>query len=219
MTLKLYTYFRSTAAYRVRIALNLKGLEYESLYINLKTGEQRRSDFLQVNPQGLLPVLEHDGLRITQSGAIIAYLQELYPEPNLAPEDLKGRTIARQISLIIANDIHPINNLRVLQYLQNELSVDDAEKLDWYNHWVHAGFEPLEAILSKSAGHFCIGDKVSIADTCLVPQVYNAERFGLDLSSYPNIIRVNANCLELDAFDKARPELQEDCPQELRLQA
>lgn len=216
MQMKLYTYFRSTAAYRVRIALNYKGIDYQPIYVNLKQGEQQLQQFLEVNPQGLVPVLEHDGFRITQSGAILAYLQELQPSPSLAPEDLRERVMAREIGMLILNDIHPLNNLRVLKYLSNQLNVDEAAKLKWYHHWIHEGFRALEKILAKSAGRYCVGDAVSVADTCLVPQVYNAERFEVDLSAYANIMMVNENCLKLSAFDKARPEKQLDCPPELR---
>lgn len=217
--MKLYTYFRSTAAYRVRIVLNYKELDYEPVYVNLKEGEQTSQQFLDVNPQGLVPVLEHDGQRITQSGAIIAHLGEVYPEPSLVPSTLQGRDIAREIALLVVNDIHPLNNLRVLKYLENELKVDEKARQAWYHHWVHAGFGALEKILQRSAGQYCIGDEVSIADTCLVPQVYNAQRFKADLAGYPNILRINTNCLKLSAFDLARPEKQEDCPQELRMSA
>ncbi|WP_275288120.1 maleylacetoacetate isomerase [Halomonas elongata] len=209
----LYGYFRSSAAYRVRIALNLKNLAYDQAPINLVKGEQRDDAFLAHNPQGLVPVLEtDDGLRLTQSLAICEYLEERHPEPALLPEHPADRARVRALSQVVACEIHPLDNLRVLKYLVNELGVDDDAKQTWYRHWIHQGFSALEAMLSREAGSgdFCHGDAPTLADVCLVPQVFNAERFECDLSAYPRIRRITENARTLDAFRLAAPGEQPD---------
>lgn len=211
--MKLYGYFRSSAAYRVRIALNLKGLAYEQLAVNLADGEQRGVDNLARNPQGLVPVLEtDDGTRLTQSLAICEYLDERYPEPPLLPADAAERARVRALAQAIACEIHPLNNLKVLKYLTGELGVSDEARLGWYRHWVSEGFDALETRLADSpaTGAFCHGDTPTLADACLVPQVFNARRFDCDLSAYPTIRRIIERCATLDAFQRAAPAAQPD---------
>ncbi len=214
--MKLYGYFRSSAAYRVRIALNLKGLAYEQSAVNLVSGEQRGVDNLARNPQGLVPVLEtDDGIRLIQSLAICEYLDERWPEPPLLPSDAAGRARVRALSQLIASEIHPINNLRVLKYLTGELGVDEESKLTWYRHWIHEGFGALERLLADSpeTGEFCHGDMPTLVDMCLVPQVFNARRFDCDLSDYPTILRIANHCDTLKSFADARPDCQPDARQ------
>ncbi|MEQ4537747.1 MAG: maleylacetoacetate isomerase [Billgrantia sp.] len=209
----LYGYFRSSAAYRVRIALNLKGLAYEQVAVNLVKGEQRAEENLARNPQGLVPVLEtDDGTRLTQSLAICEYLEERHPEPALLPGDPSGRARVRSLAQLVACEIHPLNNLKVLKYLVHELKLDEAAKLAWYRHWIAEGFTALEARLAGEAatGAFCHGDSPSLADVCLVPQVFNAERFECDLSAYPTIRRIAERCRAMEAFAKAAPGAQPD---------
>ncbi|MCE8031472.1 maleylacetoacetate isomerase [Halomonas daqingensis] len=209
----LYGYFRSSAAYRVRIALNLKGLAYEQVAVNLVKGEQRAEENLARNPQGLVPVLEtDDGTRLTQSLAICEYLEERHPEPALLPGDPAGRARVRSLAQLVACEIHPLNNLKVLKYLVHELKLDEAAKLAWYRHWIAEGFTALEARLAGEAatGAFCHGDSPSLADVCLVPQVFNAERFECDLSAYPTIRRIAERCRAMEAFAKAAPGAQPD---------
>jgi maleylpyruvate isomerase len=208
----LYDYWRSSAAYRVRIALGLKGLAYQRRAVNLRAGEQRSPGFLEINAQGLVPVLEDDGVRLTQSLPILNYLEERYPEPALLPPDLPGRATARAIAVAIACEIHPLNNLRVLQYLERDLGLDEAARLAWYRHWVAEGFRAIETTLEETAGAFCLGDQPTLADVCLVPQVYNARRYDCDLTPYPTIRRVDQRCGELDGFARAAPERQPDAP-------
>lgn len=208
--MKLSTYFRSTAAYRVRLALNLKGIEHELSPLNLFTGEQKSTEFLALNPDGLLPVLQVGNDYLTQSMAILEYLEEVYPQTNLLPKDPLQRAYVRALAQTIVSDIHPLNNLRVQKYLSNELGVGDDNKLQWYHHWVAIGFTALETRLSQTAGAFCVGDNVSHADVCLVPQVYNAHRFDCPMEDYPTINRINQDCLKLLAFAKATPEQQAD---------
>ena len=209
----LYGYFRSSAAYRARIALNLKGLDYNQAPVNLVKGEQRGKANLARNSQGLVPVLEtSEGAQLTQSLAICEYLDEMYPEPALLPADAEGRARVRALAQLVACEIHPLNNLKVLKYLVGELGVDDEAKLGWYRHWIAEGFQALEAQLTAEAGSgdFCHGNSPSLADICLVPQVFNAERFECDLSPYPMIRRIAANCRALPAFAEAAPEAQPD---------
>ncbi|WFM71453.1 maleylacetoacetate isomerase [Halomonas sp. CKK8] len=209
----LYGYFRSSAAYRVRIALNLKGVDYDQSPVNLVKGEQREAANLGRNPQGMVPSLGTDeGVTLTQSMAICEYLDERYPEPPLLPADVTERARVRALAQVVACEIHPLNNLRVLKHLVGELGVDDEAKLAWYRHWIAEGFQALESMLTAEAGtgDFCHGDTPTLADICLVPQVYNAERFECDLSAYPRIQRITDNCRELPAFRQAAPEAQPD---------
>ncbi|MDI5919374.1 maleylacetoacetate isomerase [Halomonas sp. LR5S13] len=209
----LYGYFRSSAAYRVRIALNLKGLAYDQVPVNLVKGEQRTEANVARHPQGLVPTLEtDDGVQLIQSLAICEFLDEVHPEPPLLPADAEGRARVRALAQLVACEIHPLNNLRVLKYLVGELGVDDDTKLAWYRHWIIEGFDALETLLKRElgTGDFCHGDTPTLADLCLVPQVFNAERFACDLSAYPTIQRITANCRALPAFRQAAPEAQPD---------
>ncbi|MFB1014237.1 MAG: maleylacetoacetate isomerase [Alteromonadaceae bacterium] len=210
--MKLYGYWRSSAAYRVRIVMHLKSIEFESISVNLvkKGGEQHRDDYIAINPSHLVPTLVDGDLVLNQSLAIIDYLDNCYPEVALYPSDIKLRAKVQALSLDIACEIHPINNLRVLQYLTNQLSLDDKVKLTWLHHWMTTGFTNLEAQLVKTSGLYCFGDQVTMADVCLIPQCYNAKRFDVDISHYPNICRIVNNCQLLTAFDKALPENQVD---------
>jgi maleylpyruvate isomerase len=210
--MRLYDYWRSSAAYRVRLALNFKGLSYEQIAIDLRQGAQREPAFLAINPQGLVPVLEDDGAILTQSLPILNYLEERYPEPALLPRDSPGRARSRAIAVAIACEIHPLNNLRVLQYLERELGLDEGRRTAWYRHWIAEGFGPLERMIARSAGEFCVGDFPSLADLCLVPQVYNARRYQCDLEPYPIIRRIDERCREIEAFEHAAPERQPDAP-------
>lgn len=206
----LYDYFRSSAAYRVRIALNIKGLEADRHYIHLRKGEQSARDYLRVNPQGLVPALVVDGRTLTQSLAIIQYLDDMHPSPPLLPRDAADRAWVRSVALSIACDIHPLNNLRILKYLGATLQVDEPRRDEWYRHWVCVGFEGLEIQLAQHPGLFCFGDTPTLADVCLVPQVANANRLKVALDPYPRIRAINDACLALPAFDRARPENQPD---------
>jgi len=211
--MKLYGYFRSSAAFRVRIALNLKKLNYESAFIHLRRGDQRQPGFLDINPQGLVPALEIDDTLLTQSLPIIEYLDETYPEPPLLPSDAKGRARVRALAAMVACDIHPINNLRVLRYLLRPLGQDEAAVETWYNHWIAEGFGALERLLAEGGrtGRFCHGDTPGLADIVLVPQVFNANRYqSLDLTPYPTIVRIYQTCLGIDAFAAAHPDRQPD---------
>jgi maleylacetoacetate isomerase len=210
--MRLYDYWRSSAAYRVRLALNFKGLRYEQVPVDLRAGAQRSPEFLKINPQGLVPVLEDDGVVLTQSLPILNYLEERCPEPALLPKDAAGRAKARAIAVAIACEIHPLNNTRVLQYLERELGLDEAGRLKWYRHWIREGLGPIEAMLASSAGDFCVGDAPSLADLCLVPQVYNARRFECDLEPYPTVRRIDERCRKIEAFASAAPERQPDAP-------
>ena len=211
--MKLYGYFRSSAAFRVRIALNLKKLDYESAFIHLRRGDQRQPGFLDVNPQGLVPALETDDALLIQSLPIIEYLDETYPSPPLLPRDAKRRARVRALAAIVACDIHPINNLRVLRYLLRPLGHDEAAVETWYNHWITEGFGALERLLAGDGrtGRFCHGDTPGLADVVLVPQVFNAHRYqSLDLAPYPTIVRIYETCLDIDAFAAAHPDRQPD---------
>ncbi len=210
--MKLYTYFRSSAAYRVRIALHLKGLSFEAVPVHLRRGEQAAAGYLQANPGGLVPALEDSGEVLSQSLSIIEYLDEVHPSPPLLPSAPRDRAFVRGVALSIACDIHPLDNLRVLRYLQNDLGVDDAARDRWYAHWIAVGFSGLEARLSRDArvGRFCFGETPTLADVCLVPQVANAERMQCALASYPTVCRIAANARELAAFRAAAPDSQPD---------
>ncbi len=210
--MELYGYWRSSAAYRVRIALNLKGLEATQHPVNLRTGEHRGDAYRRLNPQGRVPALVDDGVTYTQSVAILEYLDERYPEPPLLPETPQQRARVRALVQLVASDMHPVNNLSVLQYLVEVLGAGDEQKIAWYRHWIKEGFTALEAMLADDGrtGRFCHGDTPGMADLCLVPQVYNARRFKCDLSAYPTIVGIDAACAELDAFRNAKPEAQPD---------
>ena len=210
--MKLYNYFRSSAAYRVRIALNLKGLAFEYIPVHLTKGEQRSERYLTLNAQALVPTLVDDAVTLPQSLAIIEYLDERFPQPPLLPATPVQRARVRAIALAIACDIHPLNNLRVLQYLTRTLAVSEDAKNAWYRHWIDTGLGALEAQLASDAatGAYCHGDTPTLADICLVPQLANARRFGIALDAYPTLLRIDANCQKLAAFAAAAPEAQPD---------
>jgi maleylacetoacetate isomerase len=210
--LKLYGYFRSSAAFRVRIALNLKGLAYEHTFVHLRRNDQHSPTYLAKNPQGLVPLLESDGARLVQSLAIIEYLDETHPAPKLLPEGSEDRARVRAFAQIIAADIHPLDNLRVLRFLANPLGHDDKTIEQWFNHWIRLGFEALEPMLQDPrTGDFCHGNAPGLADICLVPQVFNAKRYpSFDIVPFPTIARVFDNCMKLDAFRCAAPDQQPD---------
>jgi maleylacetoacetate isomerase len=212
--MKLHTYFRSSAAYRVRIALELKGIAAEQASVHLvrNGGEQFSAAFAALSPQQLVPVLEDDDLVLSQSLAIIEYLDESRPRHPLLPPDTAGRARVRALSLAIACDLHPINNLRVLQYLSEKLGASSEQKNDWYRHWVAVGLGALEQQLVRDAatGAFCHGDTPGMADCCLVPQLYNAHRFNCDLAAYPTLLAIGRRCAALPAFERASPERQAD---------
>ena len=209
--MKLYTYFRSSAAFRVRIALNLKGLKYEPVFVHLAKGEHRQPQYAQVNPQALLPTLElDDGTRLTQSLAIIEWLEEKHPTPPLLPKEPFARARVRSLSYLVASEIHPLNNLRVLQHLKRALGQTQDEIDTWYRYWIADGLAKLEAELAGSSGKFCHGDFPGMADCCLVPQIFNAKRYSSDLAPYPTTMRVFDNCMKLEAFDRAQPSKQPD---------
>ena len=209
----LYGYFRSSAAYRVRIALNHKGLDYTQAPVSLVKDEQHAPHYLALNPQGLVPALSDKGVLLTQSLAICEYLDEAYPDtPRLLPVDPAERAQVRAIAQTIACDIHPINNLRVLNYLKGELGVDEEGRNGWYRHWVELGFDALEQSLAGMAGYYCAGDSVTLADVCLVPQLFNARRFAVDLAPYPRLVAVGEGLESLPAFAAAHPSKQPDAP-------
>jgi len=212
MAMKLYGYFRSSAAFRVRIALNLKKLDYETAAVHLRRNDQTRPDYLRVNPQGLVPTLEHGDRTLIQSLAIIEYLDETYPDPPLLPRLRADRARVRALAEIVACEIHPINNLRVLRYLTHSLGHDEAAIASWYNHWIDAGFQALERLLADDprTGNFCHGEAPGLADITLVPQVVSAERYRLDLAPYPTITRIFENCMKLEPFVAAHPDKQPD---------
>jgi maleylacetoacetate isomerase len=210
----LYNYFRSSASYRVRIALNLKALRYEyrAVHLNRGGGEQFGEEFRALNPLSVVPVLVHEGRRLTQSLAILEYLEELQPAPALLPAAPLERARVRSLALAVACEIHPLNNLRALNYLTRTLGAAADAKNEWYRHWVALGLAALETELASSGetGEFCHGDTPTIADCCLIPQLFNARRFACELSSYPRLLAVEARCLALPAFRDAAPERQPD---------
>ena len=206
----LHDYYRSSAAYRVRIALNLKGVDYEQRSVNLAAGEQQADAYRAVNPQGLVPLLEIDGHRIAQSLAIIVYLDQTIADPPLMPRDPADGAHVRAMAMTVACDIHPLNNLRVLKYLKGPLGQEQPAIDAWIGHWISEGFAALEAMSAPRAGHFLFGDFPTIADVCLVPQMYNARRFGVPVDDYPTLLRAEANALALDAFAAASPDRQKE---------
>ena len=210
----LYGYFRSSAAFRVRIALNLKGIKPELRFVHLLKdgGQQHTTEYKALNPQELIPTLVHNGRPITQSLAIIEYLNDIVPEPPLLPADAMGRARVRSIAYAVACDIHPVNNLRVNQYLKSTFGADTDAQIAWQQHWIATGFGALETMLASSpeTGRYCHGDRPTLADICLVPQVANARRLKVPLDRFPKIVAIDAACAQLPAFDKARPENQPD---------
>ena len=212
----LYSYWRSSASYRVRIGLNLKGLAYDIMPVHLLRdgGEQHAEAFHAANPQDLVPILQHGQRMLRQSMSILEYIDEIWPERPLLPATARDRQRVRALSQVIACDIHPLNNLRVLQYFEREWGVPQSERDGWARHWMVEGFRALETMLRDhpSTGTFCDGDVPTLADCCMVPQVYNARRFGIDMTPYPTMVRIEQACLELPAFDAARPENQPDAP-------
>ena len=203
----LYDYPRSTAAYRVRIALNLKNIRFKTQLIDLLKGQDKSELYRGTNPQGLVPAILEANDVFTQSLAICEYLDEQHPEPPLLPIDSKNRATVRAIAQSIACDVHPLNNLRVLKYLQDNLGVNDEQKTRWYHHWIHETFGAIERQLEQSSNKaYCFGNSPTLADVCLIPQVFNANRFDCDLSNYPIIRSINAHCLALDAFANATPQ-------------
>ncbi len=216
--MKLYSYFRSSAAYRVRIVLNLKKISYITVPIHLVRhgGEQHSAEYLNINPQGLVPSLdiaeaEHKPQIITQSGAIIEYLEETFPQPALLPTSLIERAYVRTLMQIIACDMHPLNNLRVLQYIEDTFDCDGSEKMTWYHHWLAKGFAAIDQQLTEhGSSPYCFHEQITMADVYLVPQVYNALRFKLDMTPYPAINCIYQHCIQLPAFSAASPELQPD---------
>jgi len=212
---KLYSYWRSSAAYRVRIALNLKGIDYEIAPVHLPGDEQHSEEFRAVNPQQLVPVLVDRSRVIRQSMAIIEYLEEAYEGARkLLPATARERARVRGLAHIVAADIHPLNNLRVMQYLEREFNTPQVERDRWTQHWIREGFKAFENLLADnpSTGEYCEGDEPSMADICLVPQVYNAKRWSVDMAPFPLIQRICAACMKLDEFERARPENQPDAP-------
>jgi len=215
-TLRLYSYWRSSAAYRVRIALNLKQLHYDIVPVHLLRdgGEQHGDEYRGINPQQMVPALAHGHRVLRQSMAIIEYLDETWPDPPLLPATARDRARARGLAQAIACDIHPLVNLRVLQYFENTWSVPMPEREEWVRHWLREGFAAIEGLLAEhpSTGTFCDGEQPSLADCCLIPQVYTARRFGVEVADYPTIHRIHDACMLLPAFDVARPENQPDAP-------
>ena len=210
---RLYTYFRSSATYRVRIALGVKGLDYEPAFVNLRDGAQKEPGYLAKNPQGLIPAFETDkGEVLSQSLAIIEYLDETHPQPPLLPADPLGRARVRAMAQVVACEMHPLNNLGILKYLKGPLG-QDQEAIDaWYQHWIARGFSSLEAMVSKFGGDdgFCYGQAITLADVCLVPQMWNARRFECDLAPYPRLVAIDTRLQAIEAFALAAPEAQAD---------
>jgi maleylacetoacetate isomerase len=205
----LHDYFRSSASYRVRIALNLKGVEYRQHAVSLVDGAQKSDEYRALNPQGFVPMLEIDGHRLTQSLSIIVYLDQRFPEPPLVPRDPAEGAHVRSLALLVACDIHPLNNLRVLKYLKAELGQEQAAVDSWYRHWVTEGLAALEALAAPRARTFLFGDTPTLADICLVPQLYNARRFDVPLEPYPTLLRADEAATKLPAFVAAHPDQQE----------
>ena len=210
----LYGYFRSSAAFRARIALNLKGIKPELRFIHLlkEGGQQHTANYKMLNPMELIPALVHDGQLITQSLAIMEYLDEIVPQPPILPKDALGRARVREIACVIACDIHPVNNLRVAQHLKREFHISDEQQANWQRHWITVGFVALEKMLSlsKNTGAYCYGDTPTVADICLIPQVFNARRVNLEIERYPTLARIFAQAMQHPAFDAAQPKNQPD---------
>lgn len=213
--MKLYGYWRSSAAYRVRIAMHLKGLDFDSIPVHLVKdgGEQHKAAYTDLNPTHLVPTLVDEDITLHQSIAIIEYLEDKYPALSVYPKDIVAKAKVKALALDVACEIHPVNNLRVQQYLVNEFSLQESDKLKWSHHWMKLGFAAVEQQLMANAGKYCFGDNITMADICLVPQVYNANRFNLDMSEFPNISRVVENCNQHPAFIAALPENQADAQQ------
>lgn len=210
--MKVYGFWRSSAAYRLRIALALKGLSYDYVSVHLTKGEQNQPEYGAINPQQLVPVMEEDGQRLYQSLALIQYLEDTHPQPRLIPVDPKEAARVRSLALIVACEIHPLNNPRVLNYLTSTFGITDDQRREWYHHWIQVGFAALEQRLASEpgTGRFCHGDAPGLADICLVPQVANAKRFKVDLTAFSTIRRINDECVQLEPFVKAAPENQPD---------
>jgi maleylacetoacetate isomerase len=209
--MRLYSFFRSSAAYRVRIALNVKGADYEIVTVNLPSGAHRTAEFRALNPQATIPTLDDGGTILWQSLAIIEYLDARYPSPRLIPVEPVARARVQALAQLIACEIHPLNNLRVLKYLRAELKLDEAAVSKWYSHWVAEAFAPLETLVTRfSGGRYCFGDSLSLADVYLVPQMYNARRFSCDLTPYPTLVRIATALEQEPAFARAAPERQPD---------
>jgi len=212
--MKLFNYYRSSASYRVRIALNYKNIEHDVHEVRLidsegKKAEQYSENYKKINPQQLVPslLLDNNEKNLSQSVAILEYLEEQYPDPSILPDNKLDRAYVRQLVNIISCDIHPLNNLRVLQYLKNNFNISEEQKLSWYHHWLNLGFEAFEELLRRnnSNGHFCFGNKITMADICLIPQVYNAIRFEFDMNQFELINSINSNCLKIKCFDLTKP--------------
>lgn len=211
--LKLFTYYRSVSTYRVRIALNYKGVPYQPVYIDSDRKEHLSDEYLRLNPQGLVPALVVDErLVVTQSFAILEYLEERYPERSLLPEGAEARAQVRSFAQVAVADMNPLNIMRVFVYMRDEMKLSLEQRRAWYEHWAHKGFAALESMLVQDRGEsaFCFGDRPSLADVCLVPQVYNAQQTGLDLTAYPQLRAVYQNCLAMSAFQAAAPDAQRD---------
>jgi maleylpyruvate isomerase len=210
MTIILHGYWRSSAAYRVRIALNLKGVAYAQQSHDLRAGAHRQPDYLALSPSGLVPALEADGVALTQSLAILEWLEERYPEPPLLPPNANARAAVRAMAAIVACDIHPINNLRTQKWLRTEIGATDADVQNWIAYWMHEGFKALETEVGRYGGQYSFGDTPTLADCTLIPQLYNARRFNVDLGDYPRLVAIDERCLSLEAFQAAQPDRQPD---------
>lgn len=212
----LHGYFRSSCTYRINIALRFKGIHFEYRPVNLLKNEHKSENYLKLNPQGLVPVLEHNGHFLTQSLTILEYLEDQFPTPALLPNESYAKARVRALSQIIACDIQPVQNLRVLKYVSAELKGTTEDRQKWGRHFISMGFEALESGIKESAGTFCLGENFSMVDVCLVPQVYNAMRFGVEIERFPLISKIYFNCLQMAAVHASQPELQSDCPPDLR---
>jgi maleylacetoacetate isomerase len=215
----LYSFYRASAAYRARIALNLKGLPYDLKPVDLAHGGGADPAYRRLNPQGIVPTMLDGDVRLTQSLAIMEYLEERYPEPPLLPEDPEGRARVRALALAVACEMHPLNNVRVLNYLVRDLGLSEADKFKWYRHWIAQGLSALEVMVADKAGTYCHGDKPTMADVCLVPQMYNARRYECDIAPYPMLRRIDQACNALPAFRTAHPSRQVDADEETKRQA